>query len=134
MAADTTSEKCFELSLGVLALFGDIEERAEARMLAEMLTEQASALGAAVNAFNYMPLPQMRAVQAAELIRCSQQVIYTLNLARRAALFEDKKLARLLAVAVSAARDIGAMAARPEGFPPSAPAAGGMPDGLDMPY
>ena len=131
-------EKCLSLSSAVLSLEGDFEESRQTRIIYNMLAEQTSELGAAVNAVNYLPL-SARKDHMPELVKFVQRVIYNLNLARREGLFGDKRLAEALSLAVAVANDIG-LAVRqyfgdmPEGAAPPQSAAGNMPDGFDMPY
>lgn len=130
---DSTSEKCFRLSSCVLSLSGQLDERAEARIVFNLLAEHTSELGAGVNAVSYLPALSMRAEQAVELVKCSQRVIYLLNLAHREEYFREKSISEALALAVSIANDInGIVQAYCTGtVPQSAPT---LPDGFDMPY
>ena len=134
MAEMPASEKCFQLSSKILALYEDAGERASAHRMLGMLVEQTSDLGAAVIALNYLPMPEMRREHAVTLVKCAQKVIYNLNLARRERLFDDGSLSEALSLAVSVASDIVVTVSDICGVPAPVKSAGPMPVGFDLPY
>ena len=103
------SAKCIALSQKVMSLGVGINARKGAQVLFYQLCESVTELGAGLSAIDYMPARSMRSQQSVEMIKCSQKVIFMLNLALSKEVFLKKPTAEALNLAVSVANDVNAL-------------------------